>query len=105
MANVGAIIAKYQITNGGPVILYQAENEYTSGEDGVVFPNGYYMQYVEDQIRNAGVVIPIVNNDARAAGHNAPGTGIGEVDIYGQYVLLCSHREEGEPYCDHDWLG
>lgn len=82
MANVGAIIAKYQITNGGPVILFQAENEYTSGEDGVVFPNGYYMQYVEDQIRNAGIVVPIVNNDARAAGHNAPGTGLGEVDIY-----------------------
>ena len=24
------IIAKYQVTNGGPVILYQTENEYTN---------------------------------------------------------------------------
>lgn len=85
MASVGAVLAKYQITNGGPIILVQAENEYTGAESGVVFPNGYYMQYVEDQLRNAGVVVPIVNNDASADGHNAPGTGIGQVDIYVRY--------------------
>lgn len=86
MANVGALIAKYQITNGGPIILVQVENEYTNSEgDDVVFPNGYYMQYIEDQLRNASVVVPLVNNDASPDGHNAPGTGIGEVDIYVRY--------------------
>ncbi|PYH97917.1 beta-galactosidase extracellular [Aspergillus ellipticus CBS 707.79] len=82
-ANVGATIAKHQITNGGPIILYQPENEYTSSCCSVEFPNADYMQYVEDQARNAGVVIPLINNDASAEGHNAPGTGKGAVDIYG----------------------
>lgn len=85
MANVGAIIAKYQITNGGPIILVQVENEYTSADDDIVFPNGYYMQYIEDQLRNASIVVPLVSNDASPGGHNAPGTGIGEVDIYVSY--------------------
>lgn len=86
MANVGALIAKYQITNGGPIILVQVENEYTGAVSGVVFPNGFYMQYIEDQLHNAGVVVPLVNNDAAADGHNAPGTGIGEVDIYVRHL-------------------
>ncbi len=41
------------------------------------------MQYVEDHAREAGVVVPFISNDAWAAGHNAPGTGKGAVDIYG----------------------
>lgn len=84
MANVAATIAKAQITNGGPIILYQPENEYSGSCCGVEnFPDGAYMQYVEDQARNAGVVVPFINNDVWAAGDNAPGTGKGAVDIYG----------------------
>jgi hypothetical protein len=84
MANVGATIAKGQITNGGPVILFQPENEYSGACCGVDnFPDGAYMQYVEDQARNAGIVVPLISNDAWGAGHNAPGTGEGAVDIYG----------------------
>jgi beta-galactosidase len=41
------------------------------------------MQYVEDQARKAGIVVPFINNDAFAFGINAPGTGEGQVDIYG----------------------
>lgn len=41
------------------------------------------MQYIEDQLHNAGVNIPLINNDAAADGHDAPGTGIGQVDVYG----------------------
>lgn len=41
------------------------------------------MQYVEDQARKAGIVVPFISNDASPGGHNAPGTGKGEVDIYG----------------------
>lgn len=40
------------------------------------------MQYIEDQLHNAGIIVPLVSNDIRAAGNNAPGTGVGEVDIY-----------------------
>lgn len=84
MAHTAATIAKAQITNGGPIILYQPENEYTGACCGVDnFPDPKYMQYVEDQARKAGVVIPLMNNDASPEGHNAPGTGVGAVDIYG----------------------
>ncbi|KAI1212695.1 glycoside hydrolase family 35 protein [Annulohypoxylon truncatum] len=81
-AQIGAIIARAQVTNGGPVILYQPENEYTVGVS-IPFPSGKYMQYVEDQARNAGIVVPLISNDAVALGRNAPGTGLGEVNIYG----------------------
>jgi beta-galactosidase len=83
MANVASTIAKSQITNGGPIILYQPENEYSGACCGVDFPDPAYMQYVEDQARNAGIVVPLINNDAWTGGHNAPGTGNGQVDIYG----------------------
>ncbi|KAI2617103.1 glycoside hydrolase family 35 protein [Hypoxylon sp. NC1633] len=81
-ARIGAIIARAQITQGGPVILYQPENEYSVGVS-IPFPSGRYMQYVEDQARNAGIVVPLISNDAAPLGRNAPGTGLGEVDIYG----------------------
>ncbi|KAL4895785.1 glycoside hydrolase superfamily [Aspergillus ambiguus] len=83
VAHIAATVAKAQITNGGPVILYQPENEYSGGCCGAKFPDGDYMQYVIDQARNAGILVPMISNDAYTGGHNAPGTGVGEVDIYG----------------------
>ncbi|PCG98627.1 Glycoside hydrolase, family 35 [Penicillium occitanis (nom. inval.)] len=83
VSHVAGSIAKAQITNGGPVILYQPENEYSGACCGALFPDPNYMQYVEDQARKAGVTVPFINNDAWQGGHNAPGTGLGQVDIYG----------------------
>ncbi|KAL7626131.1 hypothetical protein AAE478_002901 [Parahypoxylon ruwenzoriense] len=83
MANIGKIIADAQITNDGPVILFQPENEYTGANSYSPFPDGSYMEYVLQQARDAGIVVPFISNDAGASGHNAPGTGVGEVDIYG----------------------
>lgn len=65
------------------MILYQPENEYSGACCGELFPDGEYFQYVIDQARNAGIVVPVISNDAGVDGHNAPGTGVGEVDIYG----------------------
>ncbi|KAH8666832.1 beta-galactosidase [Xylariales sp. PMI_506] len=81
VSSIGAILAKAQITNGGPIILLQPENEYTVFQDGEVF-NPEYMEYVEEQYRNAGIVVPFINNDASPDGHDAPGTPA-PVDIYG----------------------
>ena len=81
--NVGRIIAKAQITNGGPVILLQPENEYSQARTGTIFPNQAYFQAVEDQYRDVGIVVPFVSNDAYPHGYFAPGTGEGAVDIYG----------------------
>ncbi|KAK1992270.1 family 35 glycosyl hydrolase [Colletotrichum falcatum] len=82
MARICGIIAKAQITNGGPVILLQPENEYTNFVNGSR-NDGKYFQYVIDQARKAGIVVPLISNDASPQGNNAPGTGLGAVDIYG----------------------
>ncbi|GKZ29849.1 hypothetical protein AbraIFM66950_006710 [Aspergillus brasiliensis] len=94
---IGRIIAKAQITNGGPVILIQPENEYTAcvQDEGYTQVNNYsmpdinssclqkeYMAYVEEQYRKAGIVMPFIVNDADPVGNFAPGTGVGAVDIY-----------------------
>ncbi|KAG6010445.1 hypothetical protein E4U21_006446 [Claviceps maximensis] len=82
MAHICKIIAKQQITNGGPVVLFQPENEYSYGHN-IPFPNGPYMQYVIDQARTAGISVPMINNDVGPSGNYAPGKGVGSVDIYG----------------------
>jgi hypothetical protein len=81
MAQMGAIIAKAQITNGGPVILVQPENEYTSFVDGEE-PDQDYFIYVEEQLRKAGIVVPLINNEASAKGYVTPDTKA-DIDIYG----------------------
>ncbi|QPG96206.1 hypothetical protein C2857_003537 [Epichloe festucae Fl1] len=82
MAKICRIIAEQQITNGGPVVLFQPENEYSSGYK-IPFPNGPYMQYVINQARTAGISVPMINNDVGPSGNYAPGKGVGSVDIYG----------------------
>jgi hypothetical protein len=82
-AGIGKSIASAQITNGGPIILVQPENEYTGATSNVKpFPDPVYFQYVEDQLRNAGIVVPFISNDASPSGHNAPSQPA-PVDIYG----------------------
>ncbi|KAF2094930.1 beta-galactosidase [Rhizodiscina lignyota] len=76
VTNTGHIIAEAQITNGGPVILFQPENEYAGGDDG-----GYFA-YVRDQWRKTGIVVPLINNDVSHSGRQAPGKP-GGVNIYG----------------------
>lgn len=41
-SNVSAILAKAQITNGGPITLLQIENEYSDALNGVTFLNNQY---------------------------------------------------------------
>jgi Glycosyl hydrolases family 35 len=97
---IGKIIAKAQITNGGPVILFQPENEYTGAAPGYKFPDADYMNAVYAQYRKAGIVVPFLSNDAGAGGHNAPGQPA-PVDIYGHdaYPLGfdCSNPEKWNP--------
>jgi hypothetical protein len=85
MDNILQIIAKAQITNGGPVILAQPENEYSQAVNVQEFPDPIYFQYVEDQFRRNGIVVPLISNDAGPYGNFAPGPPRKEaaVDIYG----------------------
>ncbi|KAI0481923.1 glycoside hydrolase superfamily [Xylariaceae sp. FL0804] len=87
-ATLGDIIAEHQITNGGPVVMLQPENEYDTwpGVNNSDFPlqlNRDYMQYVKEQFRGAGVVVPQMVNDHLYQGNWAPGSGLGATDVYG----------------------
>lgn len=83
---IGKIIAAAQITNGGPVIMVQPENEYTTWPGVTDFPsemNREYMAYVEQQFRDTGITVPFLMNDNFVKGYFAPGSGLGSVDLYG----------------------
>ena len=75
---INAILAKYQIDTGGPIILYQIENEYSSDDASAVA----YMQALEAKARANGITVPLFVNNIGAAGLWRPGTP-GGVDIYG----------------------
>lgn len=82
VSHIGKIIADAQITNGGPVVLVQPENEYTFGADWVKWPDRLYLETVNQQYRDAGIVVPLVNNEAAVIGLSTPGDR-GGPDIYG----------------------
>ncbi|KAF2218891.1 putative beta-galactosidase [Elsinoe ampelina] len=82
IANIGKIIAAGQITNGGPVIAFQAENEYSAGAPWTTFPDAEYLEGLEQQFREAGIVVPFINNEAWQGGQVVPGEP-GGPDIYG----------------------
>ncbi|TRM69220.1 glycoside hydrolase family 35 protein [Schizophyllum amplum] len=80
MTAISKIIARNQITEGGPIILVQAENEFDEGET-----RSPYMQAVIDLYRDNGIVVPITHNDKHSGqtGNYSPDRpGEGRVDIY-----------------------
>ncbi len=76
LTNVNAILSKYQIASGGPIILYQIENEYTQGD---LVPA--YMEALEAKARADGITVPLFHNDAYTADNWQPGTP-GGTNIY-----------------------
>lgn len=63
ITEVGAIIAKNQITNGGPVILAQIENELSETQ---YDPNDTLVKYMEQlktAFHEAGIVVPLSHNE------------------------------------------
>ncbi|KAJ7354055.1 glycoside hydrolase superfamily [Mycena albidolilacea] len=80
MTATSKIIARNQITNGGSIILVQAENEFSAGTT-----QSSYMQTVIDTYRANGIVVPITHNDQHSgqAGNFSPDLpGTGRVNIY-----------------------
>ncbi|KAJ6516256.1 glycoside hydrolase family 35 protein [Mycena sanguinolenta] len=73
---IGAQLAKNQITNGGPVILVQTENEY-SGFQPPFTEDFTYESELKAILRSAGVTVPFTVNDAWPGGHFL------NTDIYG----------------------
>jgi len=64
MRQVSRILAKAQITNGGPLILVQPENEfsycYNSPNCSIPWPQPQYMQRLQDVMRQEGIIVPTV---------------------------------------------
>ncbi|THH33329.1 hypothetical protein EUX98_g843 [Antrodiella citrinella] len=80
MTQISKIIAQNQVSNGGPIIMVQSENEFSAG-------NGHsdYMQAIINLYRANGITIPITANDqhAGATGNFSPDLpGTGRVNIY-----------------------
>ncbi|KAH7102269.1 glycoside hydrolase superfamily [Auriculariales sp. MPI-PUGE-AT-0066] len=77
MIEITKVIAQYQITEGGPIILYQTENEYTNYQSPYT-EDFVYEQELVKTIRDAGIVIPITHNDASPLGRY-----VKYVDVWG----------------------
>lgn len=67
---VGAIIAANQITEGGPVILYQIENELTETVHSATNTLVLYMEQIKAASRDAGVVVPFTSNEKGMRGQS-----------------------------------
>lgn len=79
LAHINPIIARHQVTRGGPVLLYNVENEYAVNTDAA------YMQDLQDTARADGIDVPITTNDCCDAGSwsSTWGSGPGAVQIPG----------------------
>ncbi|GAB7355385.1 hypothetical protein MBLNU459_g5906t1 [Dothideomycetes sp. NU459] len=86
MTEIGGILARNQITEGGPVIAVQSENElsepYHQADNDIVL----YMEQVEKVLRDAGIVVPFTSNEkgqrSRSWSTDYENVG-GAVNLYG----------------------
>ncbi|KAK0660611.1 putative beta-galactosidase C [Lasiodiplodia hormozganensis] len=96
------IIARNQITEGGPVILVQVENELTQSRHVADDPLVLYMEQIKKAFRENGIVVPFTSNEKGMRGQSwsvdYQNVG-GAVDIYGldSYAggLSCSNIDTG----------
>ena len=92
--HVSQMFAGAQVTNGGPLILAQPENEYSYCLNipncSIPFPQPQYMQRLQDLMHEEGITAPTITNEVVATSQNyQPGSGLGEVDMrgYDNYAL------------------
>ena len=67
---IGSIIAANQITNGGPVILNQVENELTETVHSADNTLVKYMEQLKTAYRDAGIVVPFTSNEKGMRGQS-----------------------------------
>ncbi|TDZ24227.1 putative beta-galactosidase C [Colletotrichum orbiculare MAFF 240422] len=86
IAQVGKIIAANQITNGGPVILNQVENEYQETVYEADHTSVVYMEQLKNAFKDAGVVVPLTHNEkgmrSRSWSTDYQNVG-GAINVYG----------------------
>ncbi|MDT7799929.1 MAG: hypothetical protein QOI78_3362, partial [Actinomycetota bacterium] len=99
---IDAILKRHQVTDGGgPVLLYQVENEYS----GTVL-DARYMQALIDKARADGITVPLFHNDVWAGGKWAPGKP-GGTDLYAfdgyPQGFDCSNPAAWHPAPEYRW--
>ncbi|KAF9535066.1 beta-galactosidase [Crepidotus variabilis] len=98
---IGKVLADNEITKGGPIILVQSENEYTSFEEPYT-EDFEYEKILMQQLIDAGITVPIIHNDASPSGHYT------SVDIWGydSYPVKfdCSHPTHWDPSSIQEYL-
>jgi beta-galactosidase GanA len=110
MAQINAIIARHQITNGGgTVIAYQLENELFSVQP----KNIRHMQHLADKARADGITVPLFHNaasrlpDWTPKNSTAPFANPGPTDLYafdGYPGGVCGvDALPGKPSAAPDW--
>lgn len=75
------LIKANEVTNGGPIIAVQIENEYTSDPNQGPPYKPEMMEQTRRAFLDAGVTVPLTHNDAGMNGYYINGTG--SPDIYG----------------------
>ncbi|KAK9416193.1 putative Family 35 glycosyl hydrolase [Seiridium unicorne] len=86
VTKVGQIIAANQITEGGPVILNQIENEYSESKHVANATEVLHMEQIEKAFRDVGVIVPFTHNEKgmRAQSWSVDYEDVGgAVDVYG----------------------
>ncbi|EJD49636.1 hypothetical protein AURDEDRAFT_135665 [Auricularia subglabra TFB-10046 SS5] len=71
------MLAKHQITNGGPVLFVQVENEFDNGST-----RAAYMVLLQQALRANGIVVPTTHNN-KGLRDITYAAGTGAVDIWG----------------------
>lgn len=102
MQEVNAILAKNQIDNGGPIILYQIENELQETTHSATNTLVLYMEQIENATRDAGITVPFMSNEKgmRSISWSTDYQDVGgAIDVYGldSYPggLSCTNLDSG----------
>ncbi|OXM63281.1 beta-galactosidase [Amycolatopsis vastitatis] len=99
---INAVLKRHQVTDGGgPIVLYQVENEYS----GTVLDAGY-MQALVDKARADGITVPLFHNDVWPGGKWAPGKpGAPDLYAFDGYPNLfdCRNPQVWKPAPDFRW--
>ena len=96
-AEIDSIIAPHQITNGGDVILYQIENEYTGRSAGDL----QYLADLEQQAKADGIDVPFTFNQCCGGPFYTSGTGAVNISGPDNYPLgfnCADPNSFGQPY-------
>ncbi|KAG8737536.1 hypothetical protein FRC10_008085 [Ceratobasidium sp. 414] len=78
---ISEAVKGYQVSEGGPVVAIQVENEYPQAEDLGNPGKAGMMADLEAAFRKYGVVVPTTFNDPSMGANYV--TGLGKVDLYG----------------------